>query len=71
MLMITEKYSDVRKFKKIPIRKNTIISTQSSKVKETILKVDKDGDGKFDVQYSGTNKRKGSVQPDDFWRKAL
>ncbi len=65
------KYSDVRKFKKIPIRKNTIISTQSSKVKETILKVDKDGDGKFDVQYSGTNKRKGSVQPDDFWRKAF
>ncbi len=45
------KYTDVREFKKIPITKDTVISTGTRLSGETKMSVDADGDGKADMRY--------------------
>lgn len=51
-------YSDFRKFTNIKIRKSTVIDTVAAKSKSTVLKVDEDGDGKYDLRYkAGANER--------------
>lgn len=51
-------YSDFRKFTNIKIRKSTVIDTVAAKSKNTILNVDEDGDGKYDLKYkAGANER--------------
>lgn len=50
-------YSDSRTFEDIPINKKTVISTNSQNTRNTLLQVDSDGDGKFDMKYiAGVNK---------------
>ena len=44
-------YSDSRKFKNIKISKKTKIDTVAARASSTVLKVDSDGDGKYDVTY--------------------
>ena len=51
-------YSDFRKFTNIKIKKTTVIDTVAAKSKTTVLKVDEDGDGKYDLKYkAGANER--------------
>lgn len=51
-------YSDMRKFTNIKITKRTVIDTLASKTDVTVLKVDEDGDGKYDLGYkAGENER--------------
>lgn len=44
-------YSDLREFENIKITKSTMIDTVATVSDETILNVDQDGDGKYDVRY--------------------
>lgn len=44
-------YTDLRIFPQIPITKQTVIDTVASVSKDTVLNVDSDGDGKYDVKY--------------------
>lgn len=49
-------YSDIRTFEDVPINPKTIICTNSGQSKNTMLYVDTDGDGKFDMNYiAGAN----------------
>lgn len=49
-------YSDFRKFENIKINKKTIIDTVVSVSNTSILNIDEDGDGKYDVKYqAGAN----------------
>ena len=51
-------YSDFRKFTNIRIKKSTVIDTVAAKSKTTVLNVDEDGDGKYDLKYkAGANER--------------
>ena len=51
-------YSDFRKFTNIRINKATVIDTVAAKTKKTVLNVDEDGDGKYDLKYkAGANER--------------
>lgn len=51
-------YTDFRKFTNIKIRKSTVIDTVATKSRTTVLKVDEDGDGKYDLKYkAGANER--------------
>lgn len=44
-------YSDLRKFRNIKITKRTVIDTVADVSSKTILNVDEDGDGKYDIRY--------------------
>lgn len=59
-------YSDFRKFKDIDIRDDTRIDTVASVSPKTILKVDEDGDGEYDVKYEAKSNEEGVVveEPD-------
>ena len=51
-------YNDFRRFTNIKITKNTVIDTVAAKTKTTVLNVDEDGDGKYDLKYrAGANER--------------
>lgn len=45
-------YSDFRKFENIKITKRTIIDTVAADSDESVLKIDEDGDGKYDLKLS-------------------
>ena len=59
-------YEDVRKFKNVPITKDTLISTNTAKTEETELSVDTDGDGIFDMIYKAKEDSKAVVQNSRF-----
>lgn len=44
-------YSDLRRFNNIAISPNTLIDTVAANGSATTLKVDSDGDGKYDIRY--------------------
>lgn len=44
-------YSDLREFNDIKINKRTQINTVAENASSTVLKVDSDGDGKYDLKY--------------------
>lgn len=44
-------YTDLRFFSQIPITNQTVIDTVASASQDTVLNVDSDGDGKYDVKY--------------------
>ncbi|MBR4626766.1 MAG: VWA domain-containing protein [Ruminococcus sp.] len=64
-------YSDVRTFKSIPISSDTVIATNTKSSSKTELKVDSDGDGKFDKTYisgkNGVGKEKGKTLKIVLW----
>ena len=44
-------YSDLRRFENVKITRNTVIDTTAKVADESVLKVDTDGDGKYDLAY--------------------
>jgi len=44
-------YSDLREFENIKITKSTVIDTVAEVSDETILRIDEDGDGRYDIKY--------------------
>lgn len=54
-------YTDFRKFTNIKINKNTIIDTVAEKSSKTVLNVDDDGDGKYDIKYKAGANERGEV----------
>lgn len=58
-------YSDIRTFEDVPINKKTVISTSSRKARSTMLQVDTNGDGQFDMNYiageNGKSREYGKV----------
>ena len=59
-------YTDVRKFKSVPITKDTVISTNTAKGEETELSVDTDGDGIFDMIYTAKEDSKAVLKNSKF-----
>lgn len=57
----TGEYSDLRRFNNIKITKRTVIDTVATPSKATILKVDEDGDGKYDLTYKATENGRGEI----------
>ena len=50
------KYSDFRRFRGVPITRSTVIDTVAKTSGVTMLNVDEDGDGKYDLRYrAGVN----------------
>lgn len=54
-------YSDIRKFYNVKITDKTLIQTVASESRNTVLEVDEDGDGKFDVQYKAGENSRGEI----------
>ena len=48
-------YSDLRQFKDIKITKKTTIDTVASNTDESMLNIDQDGDGKYDLRLRAQN----------------
>lgn len=44
-------YTDLRMFTSIPITNQTVIDTVAAASNETVIKVDEDGDGRYDIKY--------------------
>lgn len=54
-------YSDMRKFTNIKISKRTVIDTVATKSNSTVLKVDEDGDGQYDLGYKAGENGRGEL----------
>lgn len=54
-------YSDMRKFEDISITSNTCIDTVAEVSNKSKLKVDEDGDGKYDLTYVARQNSKGKI----------
>ena len=49
-------YNDLRRFEDIDINKDTVIDTVANTSKKTLLNIDEDGDGKYDLKLqAGVN----------------
>lgn len=59
-------YSDLRKFTNIKITKQTVIDTVATASKTTVLYVDEDGDGEYDLKYSATKNQYGELVEDTY-----
>lgn len=55
------KYRDMREFKNIKITKKTVVDTVADNTKATVLKVDEDGDGRYDYTYKAMANEKGEL----------
>lgn len=54
-------YSDLRNFEDIRINRSTIIDTVAANTDTTELKVDEDGDGKYDLKYRAKANETGEI----------
>ncbi len=54
-------YSDLRKFRNIPITRSTVIDTIAVPDSVTVLNVDEDGDGKYDLKYKADENSRGEL----------
>ena len=54
-------YSDMRTFSNIKITKDTVIYTVATEAEKTVLNVDEDGDGKYDLVYEAGRNGKGKL----------
>lgn len=57
----TGEYSDLRKFNNIKITKRTVIDTVATTSNSTVLNVDEDGDGKYDLKYKAIENGRGEI----------
>lgn len=57
----TGEYSDLRKFNNIKVTKRTVIDTVAGTSNSTVLNVDEDGDGKYDLKYRATENGRGEI----------
>lgn len=54
-------YDDIRRFEGIQISKGTTVDTTAARAEDTILKVDQDGDGTYDLEYRAEENGYGEV----------
>lgn len=54
-------YSDLRKFNHIKIKRRTVIDTVTDADKDTVLNVDEDGDGRYDLRYKAESNGRGKL----------
>ena len=54
-------YSDIREFHNIAITQDTVIDTVAKNARSTELKVDQNGDGKYDIKYRAKENGTGEV----------
>ena len=54
-------YSDFRRFNNVKINRHTVIDTVADYTKNTVLNVDEDGDGKYDLKYKAGENERGKV----------
>jgi len=59
-------YSDMRKFRNVPITRKTVIDTVAANESTTVLKVDEDGDGKYDLTYKAKENSRGKIVKYDY-----
>lgn len=62
----TGEYTDLRKFSDIKITEQTVIDTVATNSDETILNVDENGDGKYDLKYRATENAEGELVNDTY-----
>uniref|UniRef100_UPI0025DAF9FE hypothetical protein n=1 Tax=Thomasclavelia sp. TaxID=3025757 RepID=UPI0025DAF9FE len=60
-------YDDFREFKDIEITSQTIIDTKAEVSDNTIVNVDKDGDGKYDLSYEAGNNQEATLIKTNNW----
>lgn len=58
-------YSDFRQFENIDITSTTIIDTVATVSEESVLKIDKDGDGKIDEIWTASANSKGKIKAEE------
>ncbi len=63
--------TDERTFNEIPVTSNTVISTDSVKSDETVLRIDNDGDGVADAKWSASQNSDGILTAGDNYTVAL
>lgn len=54
-------YTDMRYFENISINEKTVIDTVADDSNTSVINVDTDGDGKYDIRYRATEKGKGKI----------
>lgn len=54
-------YSDMRRFRNIEINKYTVIDTSTKHTDKTVLNVDEDGDGKYDLKFRAGENELGKL----------
>lgn len=59
-------YTDLRRFKRIPITKQTVIDTSTERSGKTQLNVDTDGDGRYDEKYRAGENGYGKLVDNSF-----
>lgn len=59
-------YSDFRKFNNVKITRKTQIDTVASVSDKTVLNVDEDGDGKYDLTYEARANERGKIVDNSF-----
>lgn len=59
-------YTDFRKFNNIKITRNTQIDTVANVSDKTVLNVDEDGDGKYDLTYEARANERGKIIDNSF-----
>lgn len=64
-------YSDVRNFERVPINRKTVIVSNAVEDSESILRIDSDGDGRFDLQYTGNNEEEGEPVDSRPWLTSI
>ena len=62
----TGEYTDLRKFDDIKITEQTVIDTVATNSDSTILNVDENGDGKYDLKYKATENAEGELVDDTY-----
>lgn len=60
-------YNDLRKFENIKITKRTVIDTVANNSKESVLNIDEDGDGKYDLILCAGKNGKGEEIKQEKW----
>lgn len=64
-------YTDVRNFESVPINKKTVIVSNAVEDSESILRIDSDGDGRFDLKYTGSEGKDSEAADNRTWMMAL
>ena len=62
----TGEYTDLRTFSNIKITEQTVIDTVATNSDSTILNVDENGDGKYDLKYKATENAEGELVNDTY-----
>lgn len=60
-------YSDFREFENIEITNQTVIDTKAEVSDTTVINVDEDGDGNYDLRYQAAANESGSIVENNSW----